>query len=548
MKNLLITCGLPYSNGMLHVGHIAGCYLPADIYVRYQRSKSRQVLFICGSDDHGVPIKLTADKENKSPAEIATYYNQRQQKDFQELGISFDIYGATSNSEFHTQTSQDFFKTLYDKGYFEKKSSKQFYDSAENMFLPDRYVKGTCTYCNAKDQNSDQCEECGKELDAEHLKDPYSIISKKSASLEETYHWYLDLTRFEKAVTTWLDNATTREHTKKFVSGLISSGLVKRSMTRDLDWGIPLPIDDPDALNKVLYVWFDAPIGYISNTKSICKKTHDNYENWWKSEDTEIYHFIGEDNTVFHCVIWIAMLSAEGSFQLPKGVIVNNFVNIKKRGEEADKISKSRGNAVWINEYLAEGGNPDSLRYYLNSIAPEKSRSVFNEDDLIQKHNSELGNALGNFVNRVLSFYKKNFGSELALLNQSLLNESDQKFLVSREELPKQLAELIENFQFKSAQEKLFEFIRGCNLYMDEKAPWKQIKEDRNQAQNTLLICINAIYTIAITAQPFLPFTAEKILEMLGSPKDFSWQNAVKKVSPEQVLDEVKILFEKLEA
>lgn len=274
----------------------------------------------------------------------------------------------------------------------------------------------------------------------------------------------------------------------------------------------------------------------------------DPHENWWKSEDTEIYHFIGEDNTVFHCVIWIAMLSAEGSFQLPKGVIVNNFVNIKKRGEEADKISKSRGNAVWINEYLAEGGNPDSLRYYLNSIAPEKSRSVFNEDDLIQKHNSELGNALGNFVNRVLSFYKKNFGSELALLNQSLLNESDQKFLVSREELPKQLAELIENFQFKSAQEKLFEFIRGCNLYMDEKAPWKQIKEDRNQAQNTLLICINAIYTIAITAQPFLPFTAEKILEMLGSPKDFSWQNAVKKVSPEQVLDEVKILFEKLEA
>ena len=552
-KKILVTCALPYSNGKLHVGHIAGCYLPADIFVRYQRLNKRDVMFVSGSDDHGVPIKLTADKEGKTPKEVATYFYHQQKESFKKLGINFDVYGSTCNSNYHTKTSQDFFKTLFDKGFFEKKSSKQFFDDVANMFLPDRYVKGTCGYCGAKDQNSDQCEECGKELDVEHLKDAYSIINKSPASVKDTFHWYLDLTKFEETVSQWLNIADTREHTKKFVRGLVSQGLVKRSMTRDIDWGIPVPLDDPDAKNKVLYVWFDAPIGYISNTKEICQDKFGNFEEyskWWKDKNTDIYHFIGEDNTVFHCVIWIAMLKAEGSFNLPKGVIVNNYLNIKFPGKEIEKISKSRGSAVWIQDYLEDGGNPDSLRYYLTTVAPEKSRSVFIVEDLIQKHNSELGNALGNFVNRVLSFYKKYYGEKIEYTTKEL-NSIDKDFENSRLEIINKVGKLIEEYSFKQAQDSLFDFIRSCNKYIDEKQPWTSRKTDEAETKNTLIQCFNAMFTIGILLNPFLPFSAKKILSQLGISEQIqnslTWQCAKEKLENGHNLGNPEILFAKIE-
>ncbi len=552
MKNLLITCGLPYSNGNLHIGHIAGCYLPADIYVRFQRLNGRNVRFICGSDDHGVPIKLTADKEGIKPEEVASKFNKAQKADFSGMGINFDIYGSTAENPVHTKTSQDFFLKLYQENYFKKKSSKQFFDPEAKMFLPDRYVKGTCEYCNAKNQNSDQCEECGKVLDVDSLKEPYSVLNNSAAQVKDTFHWYLDLSKFQTEVANWLEKATTREQTKNFVNGLISTGLVERSMTRDLDWGIPLPIEDPDAKGKVLYVWFDAPIGYISNTINACKAIDgdgEKYTDWWKSPDTEIFHFIGEDNTIFHCIIWIAMLSAEGTFQLPTGVIVNQFLNFKKPGEEAEKISKSRGTAVWIKDFLAEGNNPDSLRFYLTSIAPEKARTVFAEEDLIQKHNSELANTLGNLVNRIFSIYIKNYGTEI-----KYEQELDLEKLLKRmnPNITTELAAEINNFNFKAAQEKLFDFIRAGNACITEDAPWTVLKTDREKAKTILLEYLNIIQMIAVMLQPFLPFTSAKILQMYGYNKEeiskgISWDLANALISNGRILNQPEILFTKIE-
>lgn len=548
-KKSLITCGLPYSNGNLHVGHIAGCYLPADIYVRYLRLKEKEVMFICGSDDHGVPIKLAADEQGKTPKEIATFYNKQQKKDFAGIGINFDTYGSTCDSEYHTQTSQEFFKILFDKGYFDKQSSKQFYDETSNMFLPDRYVKGTCGYCKSEDQNSDQCEECGKVLDVDNLDNAYSVLTKTPASIKETFHWYLDLTKFEDAVSNWLKTADARDHTRNFVKGLISSGLVKRSMTRDLDWGIPVPLDDEDAKDKVLYVWFDAPIGYISYTKQACQELEgnsENYKNWWKSKDTEITHFIGEDNTIFHCIIWIAMLSAEGTYQLPKSVVVNNYLNIKFPGKEEEKMSKSRGSAIWIKDYLANGGNPDTMRYYLTTVAPEKSRSVFSVEDMIQKNNSELGNALGNLVNRVLSFYKKHFGDEI-LLTETKVDEIDLAFENSRKEIVNHIASQLDSCNFKQAQDDLFDFIRSCNKYLDDKQPWSLRKTEPELAKAALINCMNAIYTIGSILSPFLPFTAEKIMKQLGVNETPKWKDSTKTLLNNHMLGETEILFTRIE-
>ena len=550
MKRLLVTCGLPYSNGLLHVGHIAGCYLPADIFVRYSRLKNRPVRFICGSDDHGVPIKLTADKLGKKPREVASEFNSKQKNDFASLGIHFDIYGSTCNSPYHYKTSQDMFLKLYEKGFFVKESSKQFYDDSTAMFLPDRYVKGTCGYCGAKDQNSDQCEECGKVLDVSTLKDAYSVINKQPASIKDSWHWYLDLSRFSDTVEKWLQTAQTRDHSKNFVRGLISTGLVKRAMTRDLDWGIPVPLKDPDAANKVLYVWFDAPIGYISFTQEACaaiEKDAEKYSDWWKSKDSEIIHFIGEDNTIFHCIIWIAMLAAEGSFELPSAVVVNQFLNMQFPGKEVEKMSKSRGTAIWISEYIAQGGQPDSLRYYLTAVAPEKSRTVFSLEDLVQKHNSELANALGNFVNRVLSFYIKNFATTVQAYDTAAYNEVDKKFNLDRLALPAKVGEIIEGYNFKPAQDLIFEFIREGNRYIDTKQPWSQRKTDPQAANITLTNCLNAIRTIAVTLQPFLPFTAENILNQLGINTPVNWEQAGDSLTEGHALGTPQILFTKID-
>ncbi|MCL4142149.1 UNVERIFIED_CONTAM: hypothetical protein GTU68_028177, partial [Idotea baltica] len=550
-KKYLVTAGLPYSNGDLHVGHLAGAYVPSDIFVRFLKLCKANVKYICGSDDHGVPIMLSAEKEGKKPEEIAAHYQKRQGEDFKKMGINFDIYSSTSQNPHHKEFSQFFFKKLHEKGFFEKKSSKQFYDPSSNMFLPDRYVKGTCGYCGAEKQNSDQCENCGKILDVDNLKDAYSVITNSNAEVRETVHWFLSLSDFEKQVTTWLDTASLRDHTKNFVKGLVTSGLVTRAMTRDLKWGIPVPLEDPDAKDKVLYVWFDAPIGYISNTAELLLNEggdKNDYETWWKSKDSEIVHFIGEDNTIFHCLIWIAMLSAEGSYELPSAVVVNQFLNFKNPGEEVEKISKSRGTAVWINEYLAEGNNPDSLRYYLTSIAPEKARTVYNGEDLISKHNSDLVNTLGNFVNRVLSFTKKHVGEEVPEYIEKDLDETDIQFKEKLKSSFEKCSKELLNHQFKNSQETIFEAVRAANKYIDDKAPWKTRKTDMKKTEISLAVAIEAIGFFSIVLSPFIPFTALKLQNMLNLNVDqVIWSNALNVINAKHTLGETVLLFAKIE-
>jgi methionyl-tRNA synthetase len=550
-RRVLVTSALPYSNGRLHVGHIAGAYLPADIYARYLRLRGVNVRFICGSDDHGVANMITASKEQKTPRQVAEFYNHKQKEDFDGLGISFDIYGATCSNPFHAKTSQDLFLSLYQKGCFEKQRTRQFYDEARAMFLPDRFVKGVCGYCGTADQNSDQCENCGKILDTETLQQARSVLSGEPAVVKETVHWFLDLSRFEGDVAEWLDQSQLRDHTRSYVKSLLTTGLVKRSMTRDLDWGIPLPIDDPEAKGKVLYVWFDAPIGYISNTKEVCQEREgdaERYSDWWKSDDAEIVHFIGEDNTIFHCVIWIAMLKAEGSIHLPQAVVVNQFLNFQFPGKEVEKMSKSRGTAVWIGDYLAGGNSPDMLRYYLTMVAPERSRSVFKPDDMIQRHNSELANILGNFVHRIISFTHKHVGPCIPAFDASKLSDTDRNFRALVQATHENLANLLEGYCFKAALETLMDFCRACNKYVDDKAPWVTRKTDMETTKVTLALALEAIHFVAVTLRPFLPFTADKIAAMLNLSVDgLTWEDALRPQPSGTPLREAVILFAKIE-
>jgi methionyl-tRNA synthetase len=550
-KRLLVTAGLPYSNGRPHVGHIAGCYLPGDIYVRFERMRGRDVRYVCGSDDHGVAIMIAAEKEGKTPAELSAFYNQKQQAAFKGLGIEFDVFGSTSQTPQHAPMSQSFFKAIHDKGYFEKITSQQFYDESKDMFLADRYVQGTCTYCNTPDQHGDQCENCGKLLDVDHLKDARSVLSGAPASVKDTVHWFFDLSRFEKEVSDWVDQADMREGTRSYVKSLVKSGLVKRSITRDISWGIPVPLEDPDAEGKVLYVWFDAPIGYISNTMQMLQDAGGNetdFEKWWKSEESDVVHFIGEDNTIFHCVIWIAMLTAEGTYRLPKGVVVNQFLNIQFPDKEVEKISKSRGSAVWIEDYLEEGGSPDVLRYYLTSIAPEKARTVYAPDDLIQKNNADLANTLGNFVNRILTFTRKRVGETVPEYPEEKVTDLDREFYARREAVHKEVGELLETYQMKAALARVMEFARECNKYIDEKQPWVTRKTDMETTCVTLSHCIYAMQALSVWLAPFLPEASARLARMLGRETPGAWETALDHPRQGDALGEPEILFQKIEA
>jgi methionyl-tRNA synthetase len=550
-KRILVTAGLPYSNGRLHVGHIAGAYLPSDIYVRYLRLRGADVRYVCGSDDHGVAIVLSAEKEGKTAAEISKFFNEEQRRDFERLGISFDIYSSTSRNPYHYKTSQDFFEVLCEKGCFEKERTRQFYDEAAQMFLPDRFVKGTCGYCGTADQNGDQCENCGKMLDVDTLKNARNVRSGNPLTIRETVHWFLDLSRFEGTVKQWLEGSIIRDHTRNYVEGLLSTGLVRRSMTRDLDWGIPLPLKDPEAKGKVLYVWFDAPIGYISNTMELCAKRDGDaaaFTKWWRSDDCDIIHFIGEDNTIFHCVVWIAMLSAEGSFRLPRGVIVNQYLNFQKPGGEVEKFSKSRGNAVWIGDYLDTGNNPDSLRYYLTAIAPESARSVYSPEDFVLRHNGELVNTLGNFVHRVLTFTQKYFGPNVPDCPAAKVTDVDRAFAKSIEESAARVSTLLEGYRFKDAQEAVMALAREANRYFDQKAPWSTRKTDMETTAVTMWHGIAAIRFFSIALAPFLPFTAAKIAAMLGKGETPArWEDAKIPLPVGSPLAAPQILFQKIE-
>jgi methionyl-tRNA synthetase len=549
-RRVLVTSGLPYSNGKLHFGHVSGALLPADIYSRYMRMTGADVRYVCGSDDYGVAIMMTADKEGKTPGEVADYYRSTHITDAAALGISFDIYSGTSSNRFHAQASQDFFLAVYKKGYFVKESSKQFFDETKNVFLPDRYVKVTCGFCGAADQNSDQCEACGKVLDVDSVKDPRSVVSGGPASIRETMHWFLDLSKFQKEVEQWIDSAFLREPTRAYVKGLLHTGLIKRSMTRDISWGIPVPLDDPDAKGKVLYVWFDAPIGYISNTIEMCVGeggSASDADRWWRSDDTEIVHFIGEDNTVFHCIIWIAMLNAAGSFSLPKGVVVNHFLNFQAPGGDVEKMSKSRGTAFWVGEYVANGGQPDTLRYYLTATAAEKARGVFKPDDLEARHNSDLADTLGNLVNRITSFTLKYCGPSVPEYNTALENDTDRMLERNLEATFQKVTDELESYSLKAALEAVMEFARSCNRYVDEKAPWSTRKTDMEVTKVTLAYSLRAIHALGVMLAPFIPFSSAKILAAFGRDlRQVEWNDAIAFDLKGCPLAQPEILFQKL--
>lgn len=536
-RRYLVTSGLPYSNGRLHVGHIAGAYLPADTYVRYLRACGHDVRFICGSDDNGVSIEIRALKDGQTPQEVSRFYHQKQKQAFAGLRIAFDVYGGTHQPgfvEIHERLSQQFFLRIHEQGYFTKRRTKQLYDPRAERFLPDSFVRGTCHHadCRRPGAKGDQCEACGRLIDPLLLVDPVSEISGERAVVKETTHWYLKLAAFEKPLAAWLE--TKRESWRpavlNFALGQIKQGLPERAMTRDLAWGIPVPLDDPDARGKVLFVWFDAPIGYVSFTAALCAQSGDAraYEQWWCDPDTAIVHFIGEDNTVFHTLIWPAMLMAEGRIQLPTTVVANNFVNFRLAaasaagpgdGDDAQKISKSRtpeDSPVWIEEYLKKGLDPDALRYYLTAIAPESARTAFDPADFIARNNNELVAALGNFVNRTLTFAEKYFARRVP--DAAAAQDADRAHLARAGEALRRIGAHLEGQRFRAALEELMLFARDCNQYFGSREPWRTRKDDVAACAATINTCIQAIHALAVMVAPFMPAAAERLQAQLGVP------------------------------
>ncbi len=563
-RRFLVTSGLPYSNGRLHVGHVAGAYLPADTWVRYLRARGDEVLFVCGSDDNGVAALISARKEGRTVEELTAHYNARQAADFEGLGIRFDVFGGTHQPGFverHEQLSQEWFRSIHDKGYFVKRTTEQLYDTEAAQFLPDRFVQGTCYHerhdgspCGYPEAYGDQCESCGNAIDPMKLIDPKSAITGSKPEPRKTTHWYLQLQEFEVPLKKWLeekrdgvDGPKWRDSVLNFVLGQIKQGLPERPMTRDLDWGVPVPLDDPDAAGKMLYVWFDAPIGYVSFTATLCEQRGGqaaDYKRWWKDPECKIVHFIGEDNTVFHALIWPAMLQAEGSYQLPWQVVANSFLNIQFPGAEEQKISKSRGTAIWIDEYLKRFA-PDPLRYYLTAIAPEAQRTAFDVDDFITRNNSELLNALGNFINRSLTFAVKYFDGKVPETGER--NDIDAKQLqaiVTRGEL---VTEHLEAFRFKAALGEVMALARAGNGYLDAKQPWKQRKEDMLACGATLNVCIQTVKALATLMAPFLPHSAQSCKAML-QVDELPWAGTADELPGGHALGEPRILFQKLDA
>jgi len=565
-RRFLVTAGLPYSNGRLHVGHVAGAYLPADTWVRYLRLRGDDVLFVCGSDDNGVSTLISARKEGRPVEELTAHYNRRQAADFAGLGIAFDVYGGTHQPSFvetHERFSQAMFRRIHDLGYFTKKTSRQLFDPQAGQFLPDRYVKGTCYHtrvdgspCGYAEAYGDQCEQCGNTIDPMLLVDPVSTITGATPEPRDTVHWYLRLDRFETMLRDWLEDKRVagphgppwRETVLNFCLGQIKQGLPERAMTRDLRWGVPVPLDDPEARDKVLYVWFDAPIGYVSFTARLLElrgEDPDRYAEWWKSPECAVVHFIGEDNTVFHALIWPAMLHAEGTYRLPSQVVANSFLNIKFPGQGETKISKSRGTAVWIEDYLARF-DPDPLRYYLTAIAPETSRTTFDLDDFVVRNNGELLAALGNFVNRCVTFTVKNFDGRVP--EPGLREPVDLDHLRSLREHAARVTEHLDGYRFKAALGEVMALARAANGYMDVKKPWAQRKVDLAACGTTMNVCIQTVKALTTLMAPFLPFSADRCAAMLaldgGVP---AWDRACEELPGGHPLGEPAILFRKLE-
>ncbi|MEI6123833.1 MAG: methionine--tRNA ligase [Bacteroidota bacterium] len=507
-KRTTVTSALPYANGPVHIGHLAGVYIPADIYVRYLRMKGEEVVFIGGSDEHGVPITIKARNEGISPQQVVDKYHSIIKKSFEEFGISFDIYSRTSNPVHH-QTASEFFKTLYNKGEFVVKTAAQLFDEVENQFLADRYVTGTCPHCNNDKAYGDQCEKCGTSLNATDLINPRSALSGNVPVMKETKHWYLPLDKYEG----WLRQWILQEHKewKPNVFGQckswIDQGLQARAVTRDLDWGVKVPL--AGAEGKVLYVWFDAPIGYISATKEWAAENHKDWELWWKSPDTRLIHFIGKDNIVFHCIIFPAMLHAEGSYIVPDNVPANEFLNL-----EGDKISTSRNWAVWLHQYLVDfKDKQDVLRYVLTANAPETKDNDFMWKDFQTKNNSELVAILGNFVNRSLVLTQKYFDGRVPEITQ--LSEIDKQTLAEIAAFPQKIADAIDQFKFREALSEVMNLARLGNKYLADSEPWKIYTTQPERVKTILNISLQICANLAIVMQPFLPFTSASLQKML---------------------------------
>lgn len=538
-----ITSALPYANGPIHIGHLAGVYIPADIYARYLRLSGNDVLFIGGSDEHGVPITIKARNEGVSPQEVVDKYHYIIEKSFQELGISFDIYSRTSNA-IHHQTASDFFEKLHKNGKFIEQSSEQYYDAENNQFLADRYITGTCPHCSYEKAYGDQCESCGTSLNATDLINPKSALSGNIPELKETKHWYLPLNDYENWLKKWIVEGHKndwRPNVYGQCKSWIDNGLQARAVTRDLDWGVKVPIAGADG--KVLYVWFDAPIGYISASREWSQKTGKDWEKYWKDDKSKLVHFIGKDNIVFHCIIFPVMLKAEGSYILPENVPANEFLNL-----ENDKISTSRNWAVWLHEYLIDfPDKQDVLRYVLTANAPETKDNDFTWKDFQAKNNSELLAIFGNFINRTLVLTQKYFQGIVPQKGE--LSILDKETLAELSLFPDKIAQSIENYKFREAVNELMNLARIGNKYLTETEPWKIFNSNPKRVETILNIALQISANLSILAEPFLPFSSAKLKEMLSLKAGLNWKDSGKSeiIRANTQLPIPKLLFERIE-
>ena len=543
-KRTTVTAALPYANGPVHIGHLAGVYVPADIYVRYLRLKGRQVIFVGGSDEHGVPVTIRARKEGISVQQVVDRYHELIKESFSRFGISFDIYSRTT-SDIHHKLASDFFRKLYDEGKFVEQVSEQFYDEQTGRFLTDRNIRGECPRCHAPEAYGDQCEKCGATLSPEELINPYNAETGNPLVKRATKHWYLPLDQYQPWLEKWIleGHKEWRSNVYGQCKSWLDGGLHPRAVTRDLDWGIPVPVEGAEG--KVLYVWFAAPIGYISNTKELCDAQPErfgNWETWWKDPETRLVHFIGKDNIVFHCIVFPSMLKAHGDYILPDNVPSNEFLNL-----EGNKISTSKNYAVWLNEYLDEmPGRQDELRYVLTANAPETKDNDFTWADYQARCNNELVAVYGNFVNRALQLTQKYYDGEVPVPGS--LTDYDQQTLDEFRGVKEKLEALLEAFKFRDAQKEAMNLARIGNKYIADSEPWKVVKTDPERVKTIIYISLQLTANLAIAFEPFLPFSSERLRTMIDMP-EFSWEDLGKTdlLAPGKVLPKPELLFTKVE-
>ncbi|WP_315362968.1 methionine--tRNA ligase [Prevotella jejuni] len=543
-KRTTVTAALPYANGGVHIGHLAGVYVPADIYVRYLRLKNREVAFICGSDEHGVPITIRAKKEGITPQDVCDRYHKLIKDSFEEFGISFDIYSRTT-SETHNKFASDFFRKLYDDGKLVEQESEQYYDEEAHQFLADRYIMGECPHCGNPNAYGDQCEKCGSDLSPMELKNPHSTISGSQPVIKRTKNWYLPLNDYQEWLKQWIltDHKEWRPNVYGQCKSWLDMDLQPRAMTRDLDWGIPVPVQGAEG--KVLYVWFDAPIGYISNTKELCEKDPEHFgtwQKWWQDPETRLVHFIGKDNIVFHCIIFPTMLKTHGDYILPDNVPANEFLNL-----EDNKISTSKNWAVWLHEYLRDfEGKQDVLRYVLTANAPETKDNNFTWKDFQERNNSELVAVYGNFVNRALQLTKKYWNGVVPACGE--LEEIDRQTIQEFKDVKEKVEAYLEIFKFREAQKEAMNLARIGNKYIAETEPWKLWKTDPKRVETILYISLQLVANLSIAFEPFLPFSSKKLREMINMT-EYNWSElgSTDLLPAGKQLAEPELLFDKID-